>query len=161
MSSNQRSDPRHVKHREAARVILHNPQGEILLMLTHWDPGTGLPPRWLTPGGGIDSGETTLQAAIRELFEETGIRVNANELGEVIHRIEFRLDWTDGSYETGVHHFYELLVETPFELNTENWTLDEHRDVLEVRWHRVDELSELRLGPQGLLEFLEQRYANR
>ena len=32
-------------------------------------------PVWVLPGGGIDSGETPEEAAIREVFEETGCRV--------------------------------------------------------------------------------------
>ena len=44
----------HVKHRETARIFVQNSLGDLLLLNTHWDPGTGLPPRWLTPGGGVD-----------------------------------------------------------------------------------------------------------
>ena len=66
----------HVKHRETARALLLDPEGHLLLMLTHWDPGTGLPPRWLTPGGGIDPGETIESAGLRELFEETAAWLN-------------------------------------------------------------------------------------
>src|SRR5690606_42109346 len=42
---------------------------------------------WFTVGGGIDPGETPHQAAVRELFEETGLRLDPAELvGPVIVR---------------------------------------------------------------------------
>ena len=45
------------QHRITARVILCKPNGEVFLLLTHFDPEVGLPPRWITPGGGIDPDE--------------------------------------------------------------------------------------------------------
>ena len=146
----------HVKHREAARVLLLDSQNRIFLMKTHWDPGTGQPPRWLTPGGGIDAGETILQAAVRELREETGLVVEPEALGEIIHVQDFRIDWVTGDYETGVHHFYQLQVVDGFMPDTSGWTDSEHRDVLELRWWNWREFldAEQRLGPTGLADFL-------
>jgi 8-oxo-dGTP pyrophosphatase MutT (NUDIX family) len=58
-------------HRPAVRVICFDADGRILLM--HWaDPVSG-GRLWEPPGGGIDPGETPLQAARRELAEETGL----------------------------------------------------------------------------------------
>jgi 8-oxo-dGTP pyrophosphatase MutT (NUDIX family) len=147
-----------VKHREAARILLLDSQNRIFLMKTHWDPGTGQPPRWLTPGGGRDAGESILQAAVRELREETGLVVEPESLGEIIHVQDFRIDWVTGDYETGVHHFYQLKVADGFMPDTSGWTKSEHRDVLELRWWRLDEFiaSEQRIGPTGLLEFLKK-----
>lgn len=40
------------------------------------DPGRGF---WGFPGGHVETGETAKEAAVRELFEETGIRAKAQE----------------------------------------------------------------------------------
>jgi 8-oxo-dGTP diphosphatase len=37
-------------------------------------------PRWILPGGGLDHGEDPYDAVIREVFEETGYRVEVDRL---------------------------------------------------------------------------------
>ncbi|MEC3974601.1 NUDIX hydrolase [Amycolatopsis sp. H20-H5] len=44
----------------------------VLMIQRRWNPFEG---RWALPGGHVDTGETFLQAAERELTEETGLRV--------------------------------------------------------------------------------------
>ncbi|MEU8657316.1 NUDIX hydrolase [Actinoplanes philippinensis] len=58
-------------HRPAVRVICFDADGRILLM--HWEDPVSGGRLWEPPGGGIDPGETPLQAARRELAEETGL----------------------------------------------------------------------------------------
>jgi 8-oxo-dGTP pyrophosphatase MutT (NUDIX family) len=70
------------QHRRAARVILVNDRDEVLLLRgtdpQHPEAGTW----WLTPGGGLNDGESLTDAAARELFEETGAHVT--DLGETV-----------------------------------------------------------------------------
>ncbi|MEM8738359.1 MAG: NUDIX domain-containing protein [Planctomycetota bacterium] len=80
--------------RHAARVLLLDARGRILLF-RFVDPVTAAP-FWITPGGGLDPGETHREAAQRELKEETGIslipsatertnRDTAGAAGEIDH----------------------------------------------------------------------------
>jgi 8-oxo-dGTP pyrophosphatase MutT (NUDIX family) len=58
--------------RPAARVLLLDPLGRVLLLRV--ERPYGLPyAAWLTPGGGLEPGESHEEAALRELREETGI----------------------------------------------------------------------------------------
>ena len=59
--------------RQAARVVLLNHVGQVLL-LSATDPADRAKGAWWEiPGGGIDGRETSAEAARRELYEETGI----------------------------------------------------------------------------------------
>jgi 8-oxo-dGTP pyrophosphatase MutT (NUDIX family) len=148
------------QHRETARILLSNSSGQFFLLLTHFDPEVGLPPRWITPGGGIDEGETPIEAAVRELREETGISVSQEALGAKLGEVSGRWDWGDGkNHHTYVDHFYQLQVED-FELDDSGWTDDERRDVMEFRWWNLAELNATgeQVGPHGLAELISDHF---
>ena len=54
--------------RPAARVLLIDDQDRVLLRANVGDGDV-----WITPGGALEPGETAEEAALRELWEETGI----------------------------------------------------------------------------------------
>ncbi len=58
-----------MKKRQGVSVILRKPSGKILMQLR--DNNTKCyPNKWCFPGGGLDEGETHIEAAVREVSEE-------------------------------------------------------------------------------------------
>ncbi|MBL7257363.1 NUDIX hydrolase [Paractinoplanes lichenicola] len=87
--------------RPAARVICFDADGRVLLM--NWrDPHDGAE-IWEPPGGGLDEGETPLQAARRELVEETGL--DPTRVGDHFVDVTRHSRWKGRLY-TGVEQFF-------------------------------------------------------
>ena len=75
--------------KNTVRILLVNDKNQLLLMRVV-DPSTTRldkktrPAFWCTIGGKIEADETIEQAAIRELFEETGYTINDVKLGPIV-----------------------------------------------------------------------------
>lgn len=67
-------------------IIRHD--GMVLLQKRDDVPGIRYPGKWCFPGGAVEKGEDIFEAAIRELKEETGLKVSKSNL-------EFLLDFSD------------------------------------------------------------------
>ncbi len=61
-----------MKERLTARVILLDPDDRILLMKGRLPSDPAAPGAWFTVGGGVEPGESMVEAAVREIREETG-----------------------------------------------------------------------------------------
>lgn len=109
-------------------VVFH--QNRILLVKRANPPSAG---QWAIPGGKIKLGETLQQAAEREIFEETGIRIRA---GEPV--FAFDLIQHNAQAECQLHY---VVVDLAAEyLDGEPVAAD---DASDARWIAADELKDL------------------
>src|SRR6478672_5767878 len=67
------------RRRRTARVLVVDSDGRMLLF-SDSDPGLPGHRWWITPGGGVEPGESDLAAAVREVREETGLVVDERDL---------------------------------------------------------------------------------
>ena len=89
-------------------------------------------------GGRIKFGETSEEAVVREVFEETGVRMEVDRLG-FIHENYF---YGDAEYNLGklvyeISYFYYMKVPEDFEPVCESMTEDDQHEFL--RWIDVND----------------------
>jgi len=84
-------------HRVAARVLPVSPDRRVLL-LQGQDPARPGDLHWVSIGGAVDEGETLVEAALRELVEETGIVADSADLVGPIHQGSHEFSWNGVAY---------------------------------------------------------------
>ena len=70
-----------VVHRRCVRLIVRDTDGSVLLFATRDPTYPELGTWWELPGGGRETGETLVDAAVRELWEETGLTIGSDQIG--------------------------------------------------------------------------------
>lgn len=92
--------------------------------------------KWSTPGGGVNKNENPIDAAVRELYEETGIKVKPdmlNFIGE--KRLPENKLWP--RYDA---MFYVVKLSTTQKTNTHS-----KYEIIDTKWFKISELPD-RLG---------------
>lgn len=148
-----------VPHRQAARVVLFDASGRVLLARGHDRDQTDRH-WWFTIGGGIMAGESARQAAVRELFEETGIRVDPNSLeGPVAYRsAEFDFFAVTARQD----EWFFLARTSSVSLSSHGWTELEREVIDEQKWWTLADLdaltkeTQVQIYPRNLVSLSRQ-----
>lgn len=143
--------------RATSRVLLVDETGRALLFL-QYGKSHDVPPRWMTPGGGVDPGESHDEAARRELVEETGLELDA--IGPAFLEEDFDPDQRWHPYDRG-HWAWYVVRTNRFELARDGWTEEELADVVAWRWMSADDLEAdgADYEPANLPELIRERGA--
>ena len=150
--------------RTSARVVLLDDDGAVLLLCGS-DPGItdGTAPRWwFTVGGRARPGEPLTRTAVRELAEETGLRVDTGLMIGPVWRRESQFHF-NGAFLNS-EEFYFVHRTRRFDPSPAGRTALERRYIHGHRWcdaAAIDELTALgqQVYPYQLGELLTEAHA--
>lgn len=132
--------------RRTARAIVENPDGLYAVM---YSKKFNL---YTLPGGGMEAGETALEALEREILEETGCTCDTAEPLGIVSENRFHADYTSLCYFFVVHTKTEKGELHLTALEEENGTVAE--------WHTLDDAVHLirdRVHDTNQRKFLQAR----
>lgn len=110
--------------RNVSIVVIKNNINEILLVRTK-----KLPKHWQPIGGGINDGEDAIDAAVRELYEETSLKINRSDLIKII---EVPYD-----FGIGVVHCYYYNKEIDSDITANEF------EIVQYKWFNIKDALEL------------------
>ena len=121
-------------------AVVRDDRGRLLLIKRGTEPGKGL---WSVPGGRVEAGEDARAATVREVEEETGLRVVLSGLAGLVER----------TGPDGVVYEIEDFYARP-EAGTDPRRIRAGDDAEEVGWFFPEDLARLDCVP-GLVEALQ------
>ena len=118
------------KLRVGCSATIFDPAREKILLTRRTDNN-----RWCLPGGGIDPGESVIEACVREVWEETGLRVHVRKLTGVYSTPHEVLEYPDGN------RFHTIALNFDVEIVSGELTTSE--ETSEFGYFSVEELDEI------------------
>jgi 8-oxo-dGTP pyrophosphatase MutT (NUDIX family) len=124
--------------RLAARVLLFDPEGRLLLLKGRLPSAPDAPGWWFTVGGGMEPGESVREAALREIAEETGF--TEVTLGEILFQSDEVLR---NRKQRPVRHRSTFLFARceGGQPSRDGWQALERQFVDDIRWWTLDDLA--------------------
>lgn len=138
-----------------ASAFVINPINKKILLVKHH-----IFDKWVQPGGHIEENETPEEAAIREVYEETGLKISL--IGERFPREDDMirpLGIQCNRKENGDKHFDIIYVGTPNNLDAPLKISDESKD---IGWFTRKELENMKVFPDVKItvDYILKNYFN-
>lgn len=111
-------------------------EGRVLLVQRGKEPLRG---RWVVPGGTVELGETLEDAVVREVLEETGVRVRPRDVMTVFDRIE---------RQDGAVRYHYVVVD--YRCDYESGVVRAASDAQDAAWVDEADLERFDLPPLAL-----------
>jgi 8-oxo-dGTP diphosphatase len=122
--------------RRAVRALLVTPDEHVLLVRFEFPTRTV----WSLPGGGLDPGETHLEALHRELIEEVGLHDPV--VGAHVWNREHIIPHEDGRWDGQRDRYYLVEAKERFEPTPAlSWDQLRAERLHELRWWHVEEIE--------------------
>ncbi|EHB68593.1 MULTISPECIES: NUDIX domain-containing protein [Paenibacillus] len=137
-------------------AIIRDNQGRILLQRRS-DYGD-----WGLPGGGMEAGESIEETMIREVFEETGLKVRRHELYTIYSGSRMKYKYPDGNEVVFVMFIFNAEVDFKWRIASDNKTLiyhDQNQESLQLEFKSIEdiEIEEISTVQRPLFEDLKQQ----
>ncbi len=134
------------------RVVILDKENRILMVKQHHDERD----IWMVPGGGIEEGESSMAAAVREMKEETGLDVE-------IDRLIWHTEEVSARGQRFVNFFMGRIKGGELTLGADPEFDNEHQVLREVRFMSREEIEQVEhLYPEYLRDefwrFLDEDY---
>lgn len=124
------TEPPDGRWRPSAKAVVIDDAGRILLLDVH-DPVDDVS-WWELPGGGIEPGETSRQAVIREVAEETGLQVADADVGDACWERTVTFRWL--GVQRWQRETVHIVRPRDLTLGAQHLTDDEQSSVRGLRW---------------------------
>jgi len=101
------------------------------------------PDHYLFPGGGVDEGETISEAAVREAYEEYGVRVTPiKQLGKQYYSVQMKYNG-ESFYSKRVEYHYICELDNIDENFWDKFCIENWGDLCVLSEEEVSEITEL------------------
>ncbi len=133
-----------IPEHNSIRILLINSDQELLLICAD-DPsttsvdGTYNGKFWFVIGGEIEPGESIMDTAVRELYEETGLNRDDVEFGPMVWFGEFEIVLSGKL--TRLKQQFIVAHTTRTSITIENLTETEKNVIKEARWFNLDQIN--------------------
>lgn len=148
-------------YRKIVSGVIFSKDGKVLMGLKDHKKGGVYSDCWHIPGGGIDDGETLLQALYREVKEEVGLDIHSAEIKQISGKGSGQ---SKKILETGEEVLCDMefnRFEVRLSENAEDIQLSLDDDLVEAKWYSKEELSDVKQIPGGREFFQEMSYMDR